>query len=78
MSTIPAPFLNTASYPVMSFICEDENWAEYASTSIGIARGLSLSFPADVASTAGKSGKMQGDGTLTIPAPNAVRGEIDP
>jgi len=43
-----------------------------------IARGLSLSFPADVASTAGKRGKMQGDRTLTIPAPDAFRGEIDP
>jgi hypothetical protein len=41
-----------------------------------IARGLSLSFPADVASTAGKSGRMQGDETLMIPAPNAVNGEI--
>jgi hypothetical protein len=41
-----------------------------------IARGLILLFPADVASTAGRSGKMHGDRTLRIPAPNAVRGGI--
>ena len=41
-----------------------------------IARGLNLLFPADVTRTAGRKGRMQGDRTLTIPAPNAATGEI--
>jgi len=41
-----------------------------------IARGLNLFFPADVARTAGRRGRMQGDRTLAIPAPNATTGEI--
>jgi hypothetical protein len=41
-----------------------------------IARGRNLFFPADVARTAGKRGRIQGDRTLRIPAPNAATGEI--
>jgi hypothetical protein len=41
-----------------------------------IARGLNFPSPAELARTAGRRGRMQGDRILRTPAPNATTGEI--